>query len=58
MSPGIMKKQFAIKTVNAAKSNIVSAAKNETASLLKFLKPADCCPTAEFTGLVKPSFSL
>ena len=53
-----MKKQFAIKTVSAAKTNIVSAAKNETASLLKFLKPADCCPTAEFTGLVKPSFSL
>ena len=53
-----MKKQFAIKTISAAKTNIVSAAKNETASLLKFLKPADCCPTAEFTGLVKPTLSI
>jgi hypothetical protein len=53
-----MKKNFAIKTINTVKNGISSAAKNESASLLKFLKPADCCPTAEFTALNKATFSL
>lgn len=53
-----MKKQFSIKTINVAKGNILSAAKTESANLLKFLKPADCCPTADFTALNKAAFSL
>ncbi|PRY29241.1 hypothetical protein CLV58_12623 [Spirosoma oryzae] len=52
-----MNKQFAIKSINTKKS-LVSAAKAESANLLKFLKPADCCPTADFTALVKPVVSL
>jgi len=52
-----MKKQFAIKSINA-KKGLVAAAKAESANILKFLKPADCCPTAEFTALVKPVISL
>ncbi len=53
-----MKKQFSIKAINAAKGNVLSAAKAESANILKFLKPADCCPTAEFTALTKPALSL
>ncbi|QJD78723.1 hypothetical protein [Spirosoma rhododendri] len=53
-----MKKQFSIKTINVVKGNIATAAKAESNNLLKFLKPADCCPTADFTGLIKPVFSL
>jgi len=48
-----MKKQFSIKAINVVKGNVLSAAKAESTSLLKFLKPADCCPTAEFTALKK-----
>ncbi len=51
-----MNKQFAIKSINTKKS-LVAAAKAESANLLKFLKPADCCPTADFTALVKPVIS-
>jgi len=53
-----MKKQFSIKTINVVKGNIVSAAKTESNNLLKFLKPADCCPTADFTAVRKLTFSL
>ncbi len=52
-----MKKQFSIKSISVKKA-VVAAAKSESANLLKFLKPADCCPTAEFSALVKPVVSL
>jgi hypothetical protein len=51
-----MKKQFSIKSISVKKT-VVTAAKSESANLLKFLKPADCCPTAEFTALIKPAIA-
>lgn len=54
-----MKKQFAIKAVQVSKNVIVSAAKNESANVLKFLKPDGCCTTMLFQGFsAKPVFSL
>lgn len=54
-----MKKQFAIKTAQVSKNLILSAAKNESANVLKFLKPDGCCTTMLFQGFsAKPVFSL
>ncbi|WP_169921745.1 hypothetical protein [Spirosoma rigui] len=54
-----MKKQFAIKVAQVSKNVAVSAAKNETANVLKFLKPDGCCTTMLFQGFTaKPVFSL
>ena len=54
-----MKKQFAIKVAQVSKNIIASAAKHESANVLKFLKPAECCQAWEFKGFsAKPVFSL
>lgn len=55
-----MKNQFAIKVAQVSKTVTASAAKHESANLLKFLKPAECCQTMlDFKGFsVKPVFSL
>lgn len=54
-----MKKQFAIKVAQVSKNVIASAAKNESANILKFLKPDGCCQTMLTQGLsTKPAFSL
>ncbi len=40
-----MKKQFAIKAIQASKKSFLFAAKDETASVLKFLAgDGECCP--------------
>ena len=55
-----MKKQFAIKAAQVSKNIIASAAKTESANVLKFLKPEGCCQTMlDFRGIAaKPVFSL
>ena len=54
-----MKKQFAIKVAQVSKNVITSAAKNESAAILNFLKPDTCCTTMLSQGFsVKPVFSL
>jgi hypothetical protein len=54
-----MKKQFAIKAAQVSKNITAAAAKNETANVLKFLKPDGCCTTMLFQGFsTKPVFSL
>ncbi len=40
-----MKKQFAIKAIQASKKSFLFAAKDETANVLKFLAgDGECCP--------------
>lgn len=54
-----MKNQFAIKVTQVSKTITASAAKHETANVLKFLKPDGCCTTMLFQGFpAKPVFSL
>lgn len=54
-----MKKQFAIKVAQVSKNIAVAAAKNESANMLKFLKPVQCCEAWSIQGLTrKPAFSL
>ena len=54
-----MKKQFAIKAAQISKNVIAFAAKNESANVLKFLKPDGCCQSMLIQGLpIKPVFSL
>ncbi|QJW91408.1 hypothetical protein HNV11_19510 [Spirosoma taeanense] len=54
-----MKKSFAIKAVQVSKNTIISAAKSESANLLKFMKPDECCKVMAIQGLSnKLSFSL
>lgn len=54
-----MKKQFAIKVAQVSKNVIASAAKHESANVLKFLKPDICCQAMAFQGLSsKTVFSL
>jgi hypothetical protein len=54
-----MKKQFAIKVAQVSKNISVAAAKNESANMLKFMKPIECCQAWSIQGLIrKPAFSL
>lgn len=54
-----MKKQFAIKVAQVSKNITVAAAKNESANMLKFMKPIECCHAWSIQGLIrKPAFSL
>ncbi|MBC3784297.1 hypothetical protein [Spirosoma utsteinense] len=54
-----MKKQFAIKVAQVSKNITIAAAKNESANMLKFLKPVVCCEAWSIQGLInKPTFSL
>ena len=54
-----MKNQFAIKVAQLSKNITASAAKHESANVLKFLHPEGCCLTMLFQGfLARPVFSL